>query len=75
MLSLARTDDAPIETVRLGGDLLQGEKAQKVIPPHWWQAAEPVEGEHGYVLVSCVVAPGFEFSGFELAKPGWEPAA
>jgi predicted cupin superfamily sugar epimerase len=23
--------------------------------------------------VSCIVAPGFEFDGFELASPGWEP--
>ena len=29
--------------------------------------------EHGYVLVSCIVAPGFEFDGFELAPDGWEP--
>ncbi len=24
-------------------------------------------------LVGCVVAPAFEFAGFELAPPGWAP--
>lgn len=36
---------------------------QAVVPPGAWQAAES-RGE--WTLVSCVVAPGFEFSGFEL---------
>ncbi len=26
-----------------------------------------------YALVGCTVAPGFEFSGFELAPKDWEP--
>jgi predicted cupin superfamily sugar epimerase len=24
-------------------------------------------------LVACVVAPAFDFAGFELAPPGWAP--
>lgn len=48
---------------------------QAVVPTGQWQAASPVEGPHGYALVSCVVAPGFDFSGFVLAPPGWEPGA
>ncbi len=48
--------------------------AQHVIPAGHWQAARPDRGGvHGYVLVSCVVAPGFEFDGFELAAPHWSP--
>ncbi|MEL6860744.1 MAG: cupin domain-containing protein, partial [Pseudomonadota bacterium] len=26
-----------------------------------------------WTLVSCVVAPGFEFSGFEMAPEHWRP--
>lgn len=40
---------------------------QAVVPAGWWQSAEPVVGEHGYVLVGCVVAPGFDFDDFEIA--------
>lgn len=37
-----------------------------VVPRGIWFAATPCDKE-GYSLVSCVVAPGFEFSDFELA--------
>jgi len=73
-LALAETDHGPIETIVLGGDVLAGETPQYPIPPHWWQAAQPLSGAHGYSLVSCIVSPGFEFSGFTLAEPGWTPA-
>lgn len=58
------------ETVTLGPDLAAGQRPQAVVPPDIWQAAEPL-GD--WTLVSCVVAPGFEFSGFELAPPSWAP--
>ena len=74
LLSLAERDDGPTETVRLGQAVLAGEHVQQVVPPHWWQAACPADGPHGFTLVSCVVAPGFEFAGFELAPAGWSPA-
>lgn len=61
----ARTD------IVLGPDILAGQRPQGVVPPHAWQAAEST-GE--WTLVGCTVAPGFRFSGFELAPPGWEPA-
>ena len=35
-----------------------------------WQSDQPV-GQ--FTLVSCIVVPGFEFAGFELAPPGWQP--
>lgn len=73
-LALAETDHGPIETIVLGGDVLAGENPQHLIPPHWWQAAQPLSGAHGYSLVSCIVSPGFEFSGFTLGEPGWSPA-
>lgn len=55
----------------LGMDLAGGQMPFALVPPGWWQAAEPVAG---WVLVSCSVAPAFEFSGFEMAPPGWAPA-
>ena len=71
-LSTARRDDAPAATLRLGPDVLAGEKPQHVIPPHHWQAAH---ADIGWALVSCVVVPGFDFSGFALAPPGWTPGS
>ena len=36
---------------------------------------QAAEATAGWVLVSCVVTPGFDFAGFELAPPGWSPSA
>ena len=57
-------------TLRLGTDLAAGERPQVVVPAGVWQAARPVGG---WTLVGCTVAPAFEFAGFEMAPPGWEP--
>lgn len=54
----------------LGNDLENGEHPQIVVPPYAWQSARSL-GD--YTLVGCTVAPGFEFSGFELAPPEFEP--
>ena len=56
----------------LGTDLAKGEAPQLVVPAGEWQAAESL-GD--YTLVGCTVAPGFEFSGFEMAPEGFEPGA
>jgi uncharacterized protein len=56
----------------LGVDLLNGERPQSVVPAHAWQQARSL-GD--YTLVGCTVAPGFTFDGFELAKPGQDPAS
>jgi len=56
----------------LGADVTTGERPQVVVPAGAWQAAEPL-GE--FTLLSCVVAPGFEFAGFELAASGWHPGS
>ena len=61
---------AGTEQHTIGVDLAAGERPQVVVPAHAWQAAEST-GE--FTLVSCTVAPGFEFTGFELAEPGWQP--
>jgi len=54
----------------LGPDLATGEQPQITVPAQCWQAAEPL-GE--FTLVSCIVAPGFQFEGFEMAPPDWRP--
>lgn len=73
-LSVAAQDNGPIAIHRLGPDVVAGDQLQHVVREGLWQAARPAAGGvHGYVLVSCVVAPGFEFDGFELAAPDWSP--
>lgn len=47
----------------LGPGIEAGQRPQLLVPGGVWQSAEPV-GEA--VLVSCVVAPGFEFADFRL---------
>jgi predicted cupin superfamily sugar epimerase len=59
-----------IETMRLGPDILAGERPQGVVPANWWQTARSL-GD--WTLVGCTVAPGFVFESFELAPPGWSP--
>ena len=55
---------------RLGPHPDAGEVLQAVVPAGVWQEARSFGA---WSLVGCVVAPAFEFSGFELAPPGWEP--
>ena len=57
-------------TVRLGPDLVAGERPQAIVPPSAWQCAETT-GD--WTLVGCTVAPAFEFANFEMAPKGWEP--
>ncbi|MBV7378391.1 cupin domain-containing protein [Maritimibacter dapengensis] len=42
---------------------------QALVPAHHWQSAW---SEGDYTLVSCTVAPGFRFEGFELAPPAFD---
>ena len=72
-LALHRAEDGGrIETLMLGPNILGGQRPQAIIPPNWWQSAETL-GE--FTLVGCTVAPGFEFSKFEMAPPDWKPEA
>jgi len=63
--------DAAACSVLLGPDPLAGHTLQQLVPPSAWQSAEGPRS--GWSLVACLVAPGFEFAGFELAPPGWTP--
>jgi predicted cupin superfamily sugar epimerase len=69
-LSIAEQVGAPVQAIMLGNDLEKGERPQGIVPMHWWQAAESLGA---WTLVGCTVAPGFEFSGFELAPKDWSP--
>lgn len=73
LLSLSPDENGPVRDIILGGDILKAQSPQHVVAPHEWQAAAPLPGPHGFSLVSCVVAPAFQFEGFTLAQPGWSP--
>ena len=70
-LEIAADAKGPIERVTLGADLAAGERPQAIVPAHAWQAAQSL-GE--WTLIGATVAPGFEFSIFEVAPKGWAPA-
>ncbi len=55
---------------KLGTDIATGARPQLVIPAGVWQSARSLGA---WTLVGCTVSPGFEFSGFEMAPPGWQP--
>ena len=59
--------DGEIEQYVLGMDLNSGEFPQAIVPPNAWFGAK-VKSSEGYALVSCTVAPGFDFDDFELAS-------
>lgn len=56
-----------LQTIRLGNNILKGEIPQFTVPSKTWFAAR-IETGTGYSLVSCTVAPGFDFADFELAE-------
>ncbi len=56
--------DSRHSSVRLGPALAAGERPQGIVPAHCWQAAQ---SRGDWTLVGCTVAPGFEFSAFEIA--------
>jgi predicted cupin superfamily sugar epimerase len=55
---------------RLAGDLTEGPFVQAVVPAGAWQSARPLGA---WTLVGCIVAPAFEYEGFTLAPPDWQP--
>ena len=64
-LSMRASNDSvePVTDVVLSMALDSGHLPQSVVPPDVWQMAETL-GK--WSLVSCVVAPAFSFSNFEL---------
>jgi predicted cupin superfamily sugar epimerase len=56
----------------LGLNSSVGERPQIVVPKGAWQSARSLGT---FTLAGCTVAPGFQFSGFEMAPPDWRPRA
>ncbi len=54
------------EAHHLGPELKTGQRPQLLVPANCWQTATSLGA---WTLVSCTVAPGFDFAGFEMA-PG-----
>ncbi|MCX7301446.1 MAG: cupin domain-containing protein [Rhodobacterales bacterium] len=69
ILSLAETETGPARDLVLGPDIAAGAEPQLIVRPHHWQASRSA-GD--WTLVGCTVSPGFQFSGFELAPPGFD---
>lgn len=67
---LVSVDGAAAMRHRLGPDIPAGERPQAVVPAGAWQAARSLGA---WTLVGCTVAPGFDFSAFEMAPEGWAP--
>jgi predicted cupin superfamily sugar epimerase len=58
-------DEPGAETAAMvGGDLAAGQQPQVLVPGGVWQRALPAGAAP--VLVSCVVAPGFDFADFRV---------
>lgn len=53
-----------LQTIQLG---LDSKCLQATIPANTWFAAKPIH-ESSFCLVSCAVAPGFEFADFEIGR-------
>ncbi|MDD2687218.1 MAG: cupin domain-containing protein [Bacteroidales bacterium] len=58
--------DGKLQNYVLGNNIENNESPQITIPAHTWFAAHLTK-EKDYALVSCSVAPGFEFTEFEIA--------
>lgn len=71
-LLLSDTDQGPAKCHTLGPHITLGHSPQVVVAKDCWQSARSVpQGRVGWSLVSCVVCPGFVFSGFNLAPVGF----
>jgi predicted cupin superfamily sugar epimerase len=69
ILSISATSARPAEASVLGPDVLNEQAPQIIVPADHWQSAATT-GD--WTLVSCTVSPGFQFSGFTLAEPGFD---
>ncbi|MCY4394898.1 MAG: cupin domain-containing protein [Rhodospirillaceae bacterium] len=68
-LRLSLSPDGRTTTTGLLGTAA-GAEPHLVVPVGCWQSAV---SEGDWTLAGCTVAPAFEFAGFELAPPGWQP--
>lgn len=69
-IELNLSEGISVDRKVLGSDLAAGQRPQVVVPRDVWQSAKSL-GD--WTLVGCTVAPGFQFSGFEMAAKDWAP--
>lgn len=65
-LEIFYISDRKIKSITLGNNIQAGEVPSFRIPVDTWFACR-LKDEKGFALVSCIVAPGFDFRDFELA--------
>ncbi len=65
-IELVAIIDGGLIRFQLGNNIENNELPQVVIPANTWFAAR-IPSTIGYSLMSCTVAPGFDFHDFELA--------
>jgi len=53
-------------SLQLGSNIADGESFQCIVPAGCWFGAET--DDDGYSLVGCTVAPGFDFTDFEMGS-------
>ncbi len=66
-LEIVFIKEGVLNSIILGNSFENGEVPQATIPANTWFASS-VKQRNGYSLVSCTVAPGFDFADFELAS-------
>jgi uncharacterized protein len=54
--------------IHLGSNINKGEISQFVVKMNCWIAAKP-SAPNSYALVGCTMAPGFDYTDFEIADP------
>jgi predicted cupin superfamily sugar epimerase len=59
--------DGHRQNILLGTDADKGQVFLSVVPAGCWFGSRPAEGS-AYSLVGCTVAPGFDFTDFEMAE-------
>lgn len=58
--------DGALTVVQLGQDISAGQVFQFTVPANCWFASQPAEKSR-FCFAGCTVAPGFDFSDFEMA--------
>lgn len=62
--------EGPADPIRLGADLTAGERPQAIVPGGVWQGCRLADDQSfDWALLSCLVAPGFDFADFHVATP------
>jgi len=69
-LAISEGQNNKLLELHLGGNLKNGERPQAIVPKNAWQQAWSLGP---WTLVGCTVAPGFDFSGFEIAPDTFNP--